>query len=145
MTNQSISFTYFGKVVPQGRPRFNKNGFAYDPVNSRNFKSSVKYQAMAEYKGKPLSENPLKVELVIYRKVQQSESKKRTELKQMNCILPTKKPDTDNYYKSISDALTGVFWQDDNQITDIAIKKRFADSKGERFEIYVTEIDKERD
>ena len=38
-----------------------------------------------------------------------------------------KKPDVDNYVKLLFDALTGIAWQDDAQVTDLHVTKRFGD------------------
>ena len=45
-----------------------------------------------------------------------------------------KKPDVDNYVKLLFDALTGIVWLDDAQVTDLHVSKRF----GERDEVIVT-------
>ena len=45
-----------------------------------------------------------------------------------------KKPDVDNYVKLLFDALTGIAWQDDAQVTDLHVTKRF----GERDEVVIS-------
>lgn len=45
-----------------------------------------------------------------------------------------KKPDVDNYVKLLFDALTGIVWQDDAQVTDLHVTKRF----GERDEVVIS-------
>jgi len=45
-----------------------------------------------------------------------------------------KKPDVDNYVKLLFDALTGIVWLDDAQVTDLHVSKRF----GARDEVIVT-------
>lgn len=40
-------------------------------------------------------------------------------------IPHTKKPDTDKLGRSLLDALTGVAWADDAQVTDLLIRKRY--------------------
>jgi crossover junction endodeoxyribonuclease RusA len=38
----------------------------------------------------------------------------------------TKKPDLDKLARAIKDALTGIVWQDDSQVTALVIAKRYA-------------------
>jgi len=45
-----------------------------------------------------------------------------------------KKPDVDNYVKLLFDALTGIAWVDDAQVTDLHVTKRF----GERDEVVIS-------
>lgn len=45
-----------------------------------------------------------------------------------------KKPDVDNYVKLLFDALTGIVWLDDAQVTDLHVTKRF----GERDEVVIS-------
>lgn len=51
-------------------------------------------------------------------------------------LKPTQKPDCDNISKAICDALTGLIWRDDSQITDLYVSKRYAESS--RVEISIT-------
>lgn len=55
--------------------------------------------------------------------------------------LPTIKPDTSNYIKSFEDALNGIVWKDDSQITDIHAYKRY--SENPRIELEIEEIESE--
>lgn len=40
-------------------------------------------------------------------------------------IPHVKKPDTDKLVRSVKDALTGVIWVDDSQVTDVIARKRY--------------------
>lgn len=44
--------------------------------------------------------------------------------------LPTSKPDTTKMLRALEDALKGVLWIDDSQVTDQAIRKRYGDAPG---------------
>jgi Holliday junction resolvase RusA-like endonuclease len=39
---------------------------------------------------------------------------------------PTKKPDLDKLTRAAKDALTGVVWQDDSQVVELTVRKRYA-------------------
>ena len=43
-----------------------------------------------------------------------------------NELFPTVKPDADNVSKIILDALNGLAYYDDNQVTDLTIYKQYA-------------------
>lgn len=49
-------------------------------------------------------------------------------------ILPTSRPDDDNYLK-IRDALDGVVWKEDSQVCDSRVLKRYSDQPALRIEV----------
>ena len=51
------------------------------------------------------------------------------------------KPDGDNLYKFIGDALNGIFWYDDSLISRSFIMKRYAENPGVYIKIIPTEED----
>jgi Holliday junction resolvase RusA-like endonuclease len=135
-----IEFTVYGEATAQGRPRattINGKARMYDPAKSRDYKDYVRLVA-SEHAPKELLKDALLVEIIIYRKIPKSFSKKKTTDAERGLIVPTSKPDADNYLKGISDALNGVIWKDDSQITDAIIRKRYSDKP--RMEIKIQEI-----
>ena len=50
--------------------------------------------------------------------------------------LPTKKPDTTKLLRAIEDALTGVLWKDDAQITLQVVSKSYAPLPGALVKVY---------
>ena len=52
--------------------------------------------------------------------------KKQKELIENNELFPTVKPDADNVSKIILDALNGLAYADDNQVTDLVVYKQYA-------------------
>ena len=52
----------------------------------------------------------------------------------------TGKPDMDNVLKLIGDALNGVFWRDDSQISQIAMVRYYRRDEEEQTTITATEI-----
>lgn len=52
-----------------------------------------------------------------------------------------KKPDTDKCLRSVFDALTGVVWKDDAQVTDVTVRKAYAElDEPARVEIRVSPV-----
>ena len=111
-------------IVPQGRPRFYR-GIAYDPPKSRQFKKDLALIANSLVSSAFSGE--VKVKLDIYR--QKSKFKKG--------VTSKKYGDIDNLAKAVLDALNGICWHDDSQISDLHITKNLADTP--RIDIEITE------
>lgn len=137
-----ISFTVYGEPVAQGRPKFTTvNGFprAYDPAKSSDFKRYVKLAA-TEYAPKELWLGALSIVITAYRSMPKylSDKPHLAAAAEREEILPTTKPDADNYLKGVKDALKGVIWKDDNQVVDVYVGKRF--SAKPRIEIIIEQL-----
>jgi len=118
-----------GDVVPQGRPRFARIGtyvHTYDPRKSSDYKDRVKVFAKKLRLAKPL-EGPLLVKIAIYRQIPASWSAKKREQAMRGEILPVTRPDNSNLCKGIEDSCNGILWNDDSQITDLIVIKRYSD------------------
>lgn len=99
---------------PKQRPRFTFRGQTYTPKETREYEALIKLMAKAMYKGNPL-EGALKVRLMFFVK----------RGKTVRLTLPHRKPDLDNFIKSVTDALNGVVWWDDAQIVELTALKRY--------------------
>lgn len=135
-----ICFTVYGDPVAQGRPRFTTAGGrprAYDPQKSNDYKDYVKLVASQHAPPAPL-DTALMMTVTVYRPIPKNFSKKKVEAAERGEILPTTKPDIDNYVKGIKDALKGIIWADDSLVTDVTAGKRY--SVKPRIEITVVEV-----
>jgi len=112
-------------IVPQGRPRFYR-GIAYDPPKSRQFKKDLALIANSLVSSAFSGE--VKVKLDIFR--QRSKFKKGVTSKRYG--------DIDNLAKAILDALNGICWYDDSQISELHVTKNLADEP--HIEIEIEEI-----
>lgn len=121
-----IEFTINGECVPKARPRFSKFGHVYTTPKTRAYENIVKSTAIDNHI--PCITTALRVELVIYKSIPKSFSKKKRELANEGKIYPVVKPDIDNYVKSVLDGLNGILFVDDKQIVDFRAVKKYSDN-----------------
>ena len=65
--------------------------------------------------------------IIAYMRIPNSTSKKKKNLMRRGMIRPTKKPDIDNIFKVVADALNGVAYPDDKSIVDCQVRKFYSD------------------
>lgn len=132
-----ISFTVYAKPEPQGSSRaFIPKGWKRPIVTSdnkglksyRQQVSIVALEAMREARALEQipSKAPMSLTLRFYFKRPKSKSKKAT---------PTVRPDIDKVCRAVGDALSGICYQDDSQITSLHAEKYYGEP--ERTEIQV--------
>ena len=134
----------YGDPKAQGRPRTTAKGrFAtvYEDKKDRQAKATL--AVIVQQKApKELLEGPLRVDINWFFQRPKSHfgtGKNAGILKMSAPVHYTSKPDRDNLDKRVLDALTGVFWQDDAQICQGWIQKRYSDRP--RTEIYITRLE----
>lgn len=121
-----IAFIVKGEPKGKGRPRFAKSGHTYTPKETRDYEERIRTEYLKLYYGIKFEKGiPLKMSIFAEFAVPKSDSKRLREKKLQNELLPTKKPDADNIVKVVADALNGLAYHDDTQITDIRIVKRY--------------------
>ena len=125
----TVVFCVDGQAVPQGRPRFAKNGHAYDPAKSREYKKLVALTAKEAMRGKVpfVKGTALRCLITIYCNIPKSLAKKDKQRAIDQSLRPTKKPDIDNIAKAITDAMNGIVYDDDAQITELHCQKYYGD------------------
>jgi len=112
-----------GVPIGKGRPRFVRStGDAFTPEKTVRFEDRLAIAAQLAMRGRPPLEGPLKIEIEIRMPVPLSKPKRWQEAALAGRVRPTKKPDWDNYAKTI-DALNQVVWIDDAQIVDGSVRK----------------------
>lgn len=118
-----MKFIVEGKPTGKGRPRLSRWG-TYTPEKTVNYENLVKFSYLQVSNDK-LADCPVKIEIWAY-----FEPPKGTSKKKYNELLGqpyTKKPDGDNIAKIICDALNGLAYSDDNQISELIVHKLYAD------------------
>lgn len=81
-------------------------------------KEAMGFEARAQFRGQPLA-GPLETDITIY--------------------WPTKRRHDADNVKALIDSLSGIVWEDDDQITDLHLRKRY-DKANPRVEISVKPI-----
>lgn len=118
-------FTIDGEVVSKARPRFNsKTHHTYTPEKTVKWENwcRLEYQNQSDVF---FGDSPLIVTITSYFKIPKSFSKKKVIDALDGVITPTKKPDCDNIAKSILDSLNGIAYDDDKNVIQLAVVKKY--------------------
>ena len=119
---KSYTFCIPGEPVGKGRPRFDmRSGHAYTPAKTRTYEELVRWS----YRGGPFFTGAVRMKVTAYLKVPQHLTQARLASIE-NGETPTKKPDADNILKAVADALNGLAYKDDSQITTVTVYKRWS-------------------
>jgi Holliday junction resolvase RusA-like endonuclease len=110
-------------IAPKGKKAFVST---YTPAQTRSEQDAIKLFASLAMQGRPPLEGPLDLRFAAYFAVPDSWSAKKKAQALEGIIRPTRKPDADNLVKQC-DALNGLVFKDDSQITDVAVWKRYSD------------------
>ncbi|MEI5991408.1 hypothetical protein A5881_002943 [Enterococcus termitis] len=125
---------------PQARPRFNSfSKRAYEDSAMTAYKRSVKHHVMAS-KPKLIESGAVGVSITffVYPPKYLLTKKKMAQELANETLYVDKKPDIDNYFKAVTDALEGVLYKNDGQIAAVTMQKLY--SLNPRTEIEVEEI-----
>ena len=141
-----MEYTFFvpGKPEPQSRPRFSVRKDRYgratgvnarDTEQAKAYKVKVYTYALDAFKkgGKVMLNGPLELNLIVWREVPKSYTKKQRQAIHDGMLFPTQKPDLDNYIKAALDGvglkdLPKIIFGDDSQVVKISAQKRFSES-----------------
>ena len=119
-------FEVIGKIVGKERPRVNMySGMVYTPGKTKDYETLIQQSFKIKYKNFMQLEGRISVEIIAYLAI--PKSAKKSEIPKMldNEISPTKKPDVDNITKSVLDAMNNFVFKDDNQVSKVAVEKRY--------------------
>lgn len=130
----SVSFEVWGKVRGKGRPRFARGGHAYTPKETRDYERAIR-EAFENAPGRPPEpfSGPIDVTIVTCRQLPKSTPK--SVIREPD----THKPDADNVAKIVLDALNGVAWLDDAQVTSLTVVKLDRTRDPERLSVRITD------
>lgn len=131
-----ITFIIPGNPKPQGRPRFFRRGKfvgTYDPDDSKDFKHKVATYFKAS--GGSVMEGPISMDMkCIFKRPKRLMTKKSPD----GMVPCDKRPDADNLIKAVLDALNGLAYHDDGQVSCIRVWKVYHEKGGaQRTEIRI--------
>lgn len=114
------TYTFNINPVPKGRPKFSSRGGFYraiTPSKTRRFENEISLQATEINKKNKwdILDEPLSIYIDIALKRPKHIPKSR--------MYPCVRPDLDNFYKSITDALNNIVWKDDSIICKVEAEK----------------------
>ena len=135
-----ISFTVPGTPAPGGskkafvNPKTGKVVVTDDARNNAGWRARVSVFARQAMGSKPPMEGPLALTLVFSMrrpKGHYGSGRNATKLKpQFEDARPTSKPDLTKLIRAAEDAMTGIIWNDDAQVTMQQAQKRYGDEAG---------------
>lgn len=137
-----ISFTYWGKVIGQPRPRFRRNGKPYDTKQASDYKKAIAKAYKEQCGNFSFGKSPISMLVYAERELPKNKKRKTFEVTEPD----TFKPDADNIAKAIMDALNGIAYEDDSQIVRLFIRKRDRRShggKGDFVMVFLERIDED--
>lgn len=118
-------------------PKGGKKAFIHnypDPETESYEKVLAEYAAL-HMRGRAPTERPVAMLVHAYRPIPESWSKTDQAKALQQAILPTSKPDSDNYLKLAKDALNKIVYVDDSRVIDARCIKRYSDVPALRVEI----------
>lgn len=123
-----IQFTVDGEPKGKARPRFTRYSTPYTPETTVSYEERIRLEFWKIY-GVPEPEKGVsyRLDITAVFGVPESASKKKRSQMLSGEIVPVKKPDVDNIAKIVADALNGVVWHDDAQITALTVRKKYGE------------------
>lgn len=125
-----------GKVKGKARHRV-ANGHAFTPKDTVEYENWVRlcYKQQCEKR----LQGPIIAIMTAYYKIPKGYTKKRIQAIREGKEYPMKKPDVDNIAKIILDSLNKIAYDDDVQVTDLIVRKRWTE-ENERIELELEEL-----
>ncbi len=136
------AFAYYGVSVAKGRPRARSFKVGdqtrtqiYTPARTASFEGKVKAVAAVAMSEQGVSPTPdaVHVELAFEKAMPVSWTKRQRLTMRGEPI--TQSPDIDNQVKAVLDALNGVVWEDDKQVSDLTVSRRWGETDNFRISI----------
>ena len=122
-------FVIPGEPGSKGRPRFSNRGkyvSVHTPPKTVEYENLVRLSFMEQCGTPSMLEGSLEVKIFAYFSPPKNVSKVKLNKMLANEMQPQKKPDSDNIAKVVLDSLNKVAFEDDKQVSDLHVFKRYA-------------------
>lgn len=123
-----------GAPVPKERHRFG-GGQVYGTARTTRYERRLREAALAAMAGRAPFTGPVEADLLMVLAVPKSWPKERREAALAGRLLPVRRPDGDNVSKALLDGLNKVVFEDDAQVSDLRIRKRYGLETGVRLRL----------
>lgn len=117
---ETISFCIPGDAVPFARAGANGRR-RFTPRRQADFQATVKLFGSRAFAGREPLAGPVSMTMRVTYAVPASWPK----WKKAIAVWKPSKPDGDNLFKIVADALNGIAWVDDAQIVDLSVQKKY--------------------
>lgn len=131
------TLTIHGDLRGKGRPRF-AGGHAYTPEATRRYEAEI--QAAWMLAGGRMLDGAVAVSIAAYQALPKSATRAQRHAAERGEIWPIRKPDLDNIIKITLDALNGLAYRDDTQVTVLDARKEYATDGESRLVVSVDSI-----
>ena len=115
-----ISFAVPGDAVPWARAG-SKGAARFTPLKQRSYEGAIKMFASAAMAGQPPISGPIQLIIRADYLAPKSWSKKKS----AEAEWKETRPDADNIAKIYKDALNGIVFYDDSQVTWLVVQKKY--------------------
>jgi Holliday junction resolvase RusA-like endonuclease len=120
-----VTVVIAGGPVAKARPRLTRRGIAYTPAHTRKYEAHGRLAAQQVMGDRPPLEAPVRLELLVELPIPISWSIRRRAAAVTGDIVPTSRPDLDNFLKAILDAINSIVVADDAQVVEVRATKKF--------------------
>lgn len=127
-----IEFTVPGEPRGKARPRVVRTragrSMSYTPDRTVAYEELVRQRFRQQWPKEELpfpDKQPVCVFIKAHFGIPKNTSKRTRNGMEDGSVRPTKKPDVDNIVKIVLDALNGLAWHDDAQVTFLAVSKEY--------------------
>jgi Holliday junction resolvase RusA-like endonuclease len=114
-----------GHAVAKGLPRVTRRGFVYTPAATRKYEAHGRMAAQLAMNGRPPITGPVSLFALVELPVPASWSRRKSNAAIVSSVMPTTKPDLNNYLKSALDSINGIVISDDALIVQLEARKRY--------------------
>ena len=135
------SFCVLGEPKGKARARVTRFG-TYTPEATVMYENLVKIEYRRQCADYRFGDGPLKMTVTAHHGMPKSASKKKREQMLAGVVRPLKTPDLTNIVKAIEDALNGIAYRDDAQISCIIAERFYSDVP--RVSVYITSLSEPR-